>query len=90
MLHTMGILSEEVNPNGRFCFSAFKIRVIEQSQTGALINPKQLTRLAKQLGCTLSGVELMTRLVETFNSPGQNLKRRRVKGNSGYVYEKIS
>ncbi|KPM97594.1 hypothetical protein [Vibrio alginolyticus] len=90
MLHTMGITEDEVISNGRFCFPSFKKRVIEQSQTGALIDPKQLSRLAKQLGCTLHGDQLVKKLVASFNSPGPNLKRRRAKGSSGYVYEKIS
>ena len=83
------ITKEEVSPNNRFCFSAFKALVIERSPVGTMIDPRSLVRLAASLGAKgKDHDEIRKQLIFSFNSSGAQIKRRR--GDSGYVYEKLA
>jgi len=87
MLHTHGILEEEVSKSGRFDVALFKQRVIDVTHVGGKICPSSLVRLAKQLGAHGSNEQILKHLSFSFNSSDARLKRKR--GEGCYVYERI-
>ncbi|MEI8659395.1 hypothetical protein [Vibrio sp. Hal054] len=64
--------------------------MIDVTEVGGRIHPKSLGRLAKTLGATDQGDELIRKLTFTFNAGNSRLMRRRSKEFGGYEYERLA
>ncbi|MGR5253664.1 hypothetical protein ACPV5S_15810 [Vibrio astriarenae] len=82
------LMPADCQRNDRFCYGQFREQIILRTRVGDYIQPRALSRLARDMGATGSIDRIRRNLTNTFNISTARLTRRKLPNVDGYVYFK--